>query len=183
MDKFQEIKEEILKRAKENRACADEYKRAYKSETIQELCAVIKENFRWCCKNNVMTADFINLYQEIFAENEIYLNIDIKIGFLLADDSATVRASCSATVYASDSATVRASGSATVHASGSATVHAYGSATVYASGSATVDASGTTYIRSYEKIECKISENAVYRVINENKIYYASDGITFEKQS
>ena len=146
-----------------------------------------------------MTADFINLYQEIFAENEIYLNIDIKIGFLLADDSATVRASCSATVYASDSATVRASGSATVHASGSATVHAYGSATVYASGSATVDASGsatvyasgsatvdasgTTYIRSYEKIECKISENAVYRVINENKIYYASDGITFEKQS
>ena len=62
----------------------------------------------------------------------------VSAGFVLASDSATVRAYGSATVRAYGSATVHAYGSATVRAYGSATVHAYDSATVHAYGSATV---------------------------------------------
>lgn len=42
---FEAIKAEILKRAKEAHACSEQYGRAYKSQTLQELCDVIKDNF------------------------------------------------------------------------------------------------------------------------------------------
>ncbi|OKY84342.1 MAG: hypothetical protein BHV69_09990 [Bacteroidales bacterium 52_46] len=102
-----------------------------------------------------------------------------------AYDRATVEAWGSwgsATVEAWGSATVEAWGSATVEAWGSATVKAYGSATVKAYDSATVEAWDNAYCTSYSTIECKLSDNAIYRVRSSNIVYYASDDIKFEKQ-
>jgi len=96
--------------------------------------------------------------------------------------SATVKAYDRATVEAWGSATVEAWGSATVEAWGSATVKAYGSATVKAYDSATVEAWDNAYCTSYSTIECKLSDNAIYRVRSSNIVYYASDDIKFEKQ-
>lgn len=42
---FETIKSEILRRAKEAHACTEQYSRAYKSENMAQLCAVIKDNF------------------------------------------------------------------------------------------------------------------------------------------
>ena len=98
-----------------------------------------------------------------------------------ACDNATVKAWDSATVKAWGSATVEAWDSATVEASDSATVEAWGSATVKACDNATVEASGSAYITSYSIIECKLSENAIYRIRKSNKIRYVSDNIKFEK--
>ena len=72
-DNFEAIKAEILKRAKMNFACAEQYGRAYKSENLAELMQVIKDNFNWARHNDVVTPDIIEQYREDFAVNDIYL--------------------------------------------------------------------------------------------------------------
>ena len=42
---FNEIKQEILRRAKKSRACKHEYGRAYAAKNLSELSQVIKDNF------------------------------------------------------------------------------------------------------------------------------------------
>ena len=88
---FEEIKEEILKRAHKAGACAKQYGRAYQSKSTEELMQVVKDNFHWACDYNVITPDLIERYREEFAANEIYLNVDVEGGYLLCDN-ATVKA-------------------------------------------------------------------------------------------
>ena len=154
---FEAIKAEILNRAKAAKACTEQYSRAYKSETLQELCSVIKDNFHWCFNNKVITSDLLIQYRKDFAQNDIFINISVQSGFLLCDN---------ATVKACDNATVEACGNATVKACGNATVEAWGNA----------------YCTSHHIIECKLSNNAIYRVKSTNTVYYSSDSINFIKQ-
>ena len=126
------------------------------------------------CTNKVVTADLIERYREDFAANDIFLNVNVERGYLLCD---------SATVTACGSARVTACGSARVTACDSARVTACDSATVKAYGSATVKAYGSAYCTSYYTNECKLSDNAIYRVQSTNTVYYASDEIKFEKRS
>ena len=202
---FEAIKAEILNRAKAAKACTEQYSRAYKSETLQELCSVIKDNFRWCFNNKVITSNLLMQYREDFAQNDIFINISVRSGFLLCDnatveawgnatvkacgnatveawDNATVEACDNATVKAWDNATVKAWDNATVKACDNATVKAWGNATVKAWGNATVKAWGNVYCTSYRIIECKLSNNAIYRVKSTNTVYYSSDNINFIKQ-
>ena len=88
---FEAIKAEILNRAKAAKACTEQYSRAYKSETLQELCSVIKDNFRWCFNNKVITSNLLMQYREDFAQNDIFINISVRSGFLLCGN-ATVEA-------------------------------------------------------------------------------------------
>ena len=143
MEKFETLKTEILKRAKEQSACKEQYTRALKSNTYQELLQVVKDNFSWAATHKIIDADLIGEYKQVFNDNDIWCNESVSKGFLLATGSATVRATGSATVEAYDSATVEAYDSATVEAYDSATVRATGSATVEAYGSATVEAYGS----------------------------------------
>ena len=138
---FEAIKAEILNRAKAAKACTEQYSRAYKSEILQELCSVIKDNFRWCFNNKVITSNLLMRYREDFAQNDIFINISVRSGFLLCDN---------------------------------ATVKAYGNATV--------KACDNVYCTSYYIIECKLSNNAIYRVKSTNTVYYSSDNINFIKQ-
>ena len=172
--KFEEIKQEILRRAHEANACKEQYGRAYKAEDMAGLCRVIKDNWNWCCIWNVVTPDLLEKYREEFAGQLIYMNVDTDKGFLFASGNATVRAWGNATVRAWDNATVRASGNATVRAWGNATVRAWDNATV--------EASGNAYCTSYWIIECKLSEKALYRVRSTNTVYFASDDLEFVKQ-
>ena len=101
-----------------------------------------------------------------------------------ATDNAAVRATGNATVRAYGNATVEAYNNATVEATDNATVKAYGNATVEAYGNATVEAYNNAYIYSYYIIECKLKDNAVYRLISENKIFYPEEtAINIEKQT
>ena len=154
---FEDIKAEILNRAKAAKACTEQYSRAYKSETLQELCSVIKDNFNWCFINKVITSNLLMQYREDFAQNDIFINISVRSGFLLCDN-------------------------ATVEACGNATVEACGNATVKACDNATVKARDNAYCISHGIIECKLSNNAIYRVKSTNTVYYSSDNINFIKQ-
>ena len=102
MKQFEEIKKEILERAHNARACTIQYKRAYQSENLETLCNVIKDNFWWCCRNNVLDGELIDKYKKIFSDNKIYHNVSIKSGFLLASGNSTVQAYDNSTVEAYD---------------------------------------------------------------------------------
>ncbi|WP_221405443.1 hypothetical protein, partial [Dysgonomonas mossii] len=167
---FKELKEEIIKRAKAADACTSEYKRAYKSESFEELLQVIKDNFDFAVRRKVIDIELIKLYENEFNNNKIYGNIDISEGYLLVDNAtvrawgnATVRAWGNATVEAWGNATVEASGNATVEASGNATVRASDSATVEASGNATVRASGNATVEAWGNATVEASGNATVR--------------------
>ena len=102
MKQFEEIKKEILERAHNARACTIQYKRAYQSENLETLCNVIKDNFWWCCRNNVLDGELIDKYKKIFSDNKIYHDVSIKSGFLLASGNSTVKASGNSTVKANN---------------------------------------------------------------------------------
>lgn len=89
-DKFQEIKTEILSRAKEAEACTEQYGRAYKSKNLAELMTVVKDNFHWACKNDVITEDIVAKYHDVFATHRIYCNEDARDGYLLAYGNAYI---------------------------------------------------------------------------------------------
>lgn len=103
--RFNEFKEEILKRTKEANACRPEYGREYRSKTFTELMQVIKDNFQFAASGKIIEPTIIEAYKEEFNANMIWCNIDCSTGYLLVD-SATVEASGSATVRAYDSAYV-----------------------------------------------------------------------------
>ena len=158
MKQFEEIKKEILERAHNARACTIQYKRAYQSENLETLCNVIKDNFWWCCRNNVLDGELIDKYKKIFSDNKIYHNVSIKSGFLLA------------------------SGNSTVEASGNSTVKAYGNSTVEAYDNSTVQAYGNSYINCRSTIECVLKDNSIVRKWDTNTIQYVSDNLKFEKK-
>lgn len=130
--KFNQFKEEILKRAKAADACKPEYSRAYKSETFAELIQVIKDNFNFAVSGKVIEPTIIETYKEEFNSNDVWCNVDCSSGLLLCDN-------------------------------------------------ATVEAYGNAYVSSFYVIECKLSDNAIYRIRITNTIRYASDAIKFEK--
>jgi hypothetical protein len=190
MKQFEEIKKEILERAHNARACTIQYKRAYQSENLETLCNVIKDNFWWCCRNNVLDGELIDKYKKIFSDNKIYHNVSIKSGFLLASGNSTVEASGNSTVKAYDNSTVEASGNSTVKAYGNSTVEAYDNSTVQAYGNSTVKAFGNSTVKAYDNsyincrstIECVLKDNSIVRKWDTNTIQYVSDNLKFEKK-
>ena len=190
MKQFEEIKKEILERAHNARACTIQYKRAYQSENLETLCNVIKDNFWWCCRNNVLDGELIDKYKKIFSDNKIYHNVSIKSGFLLASGNSTVEASGNSTVKTYDNSTVEASGNSTVKAYGNSTVEAYDNSTVQAYGNSTVKAFGNSTVKAYDNsyincrstIECVLKDNSIVRKWDTNTIQYVSDNLKFEKK-
>ena len=153
MKTFEELKEELLHRAKEAGACTAGYKMGLDANNKADLLKAITENWWWVFVSaKIINAEYLetNFTEDELNEAGIYTRgvheARIKA---FAFGSATVEAYGSATVEAYGSATVKAYGSATVEAYGSATVKAYGSATVEAYGSATVKAYGSATVKAY----------------------------------
>lgn len=81
---FEDIKAKILNRAKAAQACTEQYNRAYKSETLQELCSVIKDNFHWWVNNKVITSDLLIQYRKDFAKMIYLSTFRFGVGFFCA---------------------------------------------------------------------------------------------------
>lgn len=172
---FNEIKQEILRRAKKASACKSEYGRAYAAENLYELSEVIKDNFDWACDYGVLTVDLIEQYKEDFSANDIYANQNVKYGYLLCSNAkvevygntivkaygnSKVEAYESATVEAFDSTAVRAYDSTMIQANNNVTVKAYNTATVEARGRATVKAFNNATVRAYGNSTVEAHNNA-----------------------
>ncbi|MBW9277465.1 hypothetical protein [Bacteroides fragilis] len=172
MKAFEELKEDLLTRAKNAGACQRGYAMGLRSETKADLLIAITENWFWVFREEkIVDAEYLedNFTEEELLQAGIYIRGIHKVktySFALgsatveAYDSATVEAYDSATVEAYGSATVEAYDSATVEAYDSATVEAYDSATVEAYDSATVEAYGSATVEAYDSATVKAYENS-----------------------
>ena len=172
MKTFEELKEDLLERAKKHNACQDGYRMGLNAKSKQDLLKAITDNWYWVLSaSKMIDANYLenNFSEEELAEAGIYTRKEhtsnaksfaCGSATVEAYDSATVKACGSATVEAYGSATVEAYGSATVKAYDSATVEAYGSATVEACGSATVEAYGSATVEAYGSATVKACDNS-----------------------
>ncbi len=123
---FEEIKEELLLRAKKARACQAGYTMGLRSKSKADILKVITDNWFWLLQTTrIVDTKYLedNFTEEELAEAGIYTQ--------KCHEARTTSFAC---------------GSATVIACGSATVIAYGDATVIAYGNATVEACGNSYV-------------------------------------
>ena len=183
MKTFEELKEELLTRAKNAGACQSGYAMGLRSNTKADLLKAITENWFWVLRDaKIIDAEYLedNFTEEELSQAGIYTKNTHEVrtssfaygsATVEAYDSATVKACDSATVEAYDSATVEACGSATVEAYGSATVEACGSATVKAYGSATVKACGNSYVEDCTGNIRPESDYAIVKDYYNHKIY------------
>ncbi|RHH20428.1 hypothetical protein DW218_16300 [Bacteroides eggerthii] len=175
MKTFEELKEELLNRAKNANACQNGYKMGLDAKNKADLLKAITANWFWVLRDaRIVDAIYLeeNFTEEELSEAGIYTRkchevrtVSFACGSATVEayGSATVKAYGSATVKACDSATVEACGSATVEAYDSATVEAYGSATVEACGSATVEAYGSATVKAYGSATVKAYDSATVK--------------------
>ena len=154
MKTFEELKKDLLERAKKHNAYQDGYRMGLNAKSKQDLLKAITNNWYWVLSaSKMIDANYLenNFSEEELAEAGIYTRKEhTSNAKSFACGSATVEAYGSATVEAYGSATVKAYDSATVEAYGSATVEAYDSATVEAYDSATVEAYDSATVEAYD---------------------------------
>ena len=175
MKTFEELKKDLLERAKKHNACQDGYRMGLNAKSKQDLLKAITDNWYWVLSaSKMIDANYLenNFSEEELAEAGIYTRKEhtsnaksfaCGSATVKAYDSATVEACGSATVKAYDSATVKAYDSATVEACGSATVKAYDSATVEAYDSATVKACDSATVEAYGSATVKAYDSATVK--------------------
>ena len=164
---FEEIKEELLLRAKKAGACQIGYAMGLRSQSKADILKAITDNWSWVLRTaRIVDVKYLkdNFAEEDLAEAGIYTQKYHEVTTTsFACDSATVKAYGSATVKAYGSATVEAYDSATVEAYDSVTVKAYGSATVKACGSATVKAYGSATVKAYGSATVEAYDSATVK--------------------
>jgi hypothetical protein len=120
MKTFEELKEDLLERAKKHNACQDGYRMGLNAKSKKDLLEAITSNWFWVFRTSKMIDE--NYLEDNFSEEELS-----EAGIYTRKEHAS-----NTRAFACGSATVKACGSATVKACGSATVKAYDSATVKA---------------------------------------------------
>ena len=182
MKTFEELKEDLLERAKKHNACQDGYRMGLNAKSKKDLLEAITSNWFWVFRTSKMIdANYLedNFSEEELSEAGIYTRKEhasntrafaCGSATVKAYDSATVKACGSATVKAYDSATVEAYGSATVKAYDSATVEACDSATVKAYGSATVEAYGSATVEAYDSATVEAYDSATVKAYDNSYV-------------
>ena len=175
---YEKIKADLLAFGKKNGACIGQYQRLYKSESIEEVIAVVKDNF-WRCAKYLDFADVIMANREQFAEHQIWVNQDVEIregvGYLLATDGTINAKSCgTSTINAKscDTSTINATSwdTSTINAT------SWDTSTINATSWDT-----STMIILTSTIECKVKDQSIARYVYENRIVVADDSIKVEK--
>ena len=151
MKTFEELKKDLLERAKKHNACQDGYRMGLNAKSKQDLLKAITNNWYWVLSaSKMIDANYLenNFSEEELAEAGIYTRKEH-----------------------TSNAKSFACGSATVEAYGSATVEAYGSATVKAYGSATVKACNNSYVEDCTGNINTVSDYGIVKDYYNHKIY------------
>ena len=166
MERFEELKNEILRRAHEAHACTEQYGRAYKAETLDGLMQVVRDNFHWCCNSKVLDGALIDAYREEFNAGKIWHNEEsITEGFMLMDGSSQGE------FYGSSQGEFYGSSQGEFYDSSQGVFHGSSQGVFY----------GSSYAISYDIKECKLHDHALYRIINLNEVRYADSEMKFVK--
>ena len=159
MKTFEELKEDLLERAKKHHACQDGYSMGLNAKSKQDLLKAITDNWYWVLSASKMID--ANYLEKNFTEEEL-----TEAGIYTRKEHTS-----NAKSFACGSATVEAYDSATVEACDSATVKAYDSATVEAYGSATVKAYDNSYVEDCTKNINTVSDHGIVKDYYNHKIY------------
>ena len=164
MERFEKFKEEILARAKAADACAEQYSRALHAETLDELLAVVRDNFLWAVNNDVIYGGFIDKWKDEFAAGRIWHNCDVEDGYLLATEgrfvawgnsfvaawgNSSVAAWGNSSVVARDNSSVEAWGNSSVAARDNSSVVAWDNSSVVAWGNSSVVARKNSSVEAW----------------------------------
>jgi hypothetical protein len=159
MKTFEELKKDLLERAKKHNACQDGYRMGLNAKSKQDLLKAITNNWYWVLSaSKMIDANYLenNFSEEELAEAGIYTRKEH---------------TSNAKSFACGSATVKAYDSATVEAYDSATVKAYDSATVEAYGSAKVEAYDNSYVEDCTGNINTVSDHGIVKDYYNHKIY------------
>ena len=159
MKTFEELKKDLLERAKKHHACQDGYSMGLNAKSKQDLLKAITNNWYWVLSTSKMID--ANYLEKNFTEEEL-----TEAGIYTRKEHTS-----NAKSFACGSATVEAYDSATVEACDSATVEAYGSATVEAYGSATVKAYDNSYVEDCTGNINAVSDHGIVKDYYNHKIY------------
>jgi len=171
---FEELKAELLLKAKSRNACKSGYTQAEKCETEKELLQVIADNFHWVWQTKTMTIEDLNKFGSdllqsagIFVNYEKNIKSDLNKLILVGTTSPTIvtYGSSSPTIVTYDSSSPRI----VTNNSSSPTIVTYGSSSprivTYDSSSPTI-----TGIRN-----CIIDENLSMIIDLDNSVIIKSD--------
>ena len=143
MKTFEELKKDLLERAKKHNACQDGYRMGLNAKSKQDLLKAITNNWYWVLSASKMID--ANYLENNFSEEEL----------------------AEAGIYTRKEHTSNAKS----FACGSATVEAYGSATVEAYGSATVKACDNSYVEDCTGNINTVSDHGIVKDYYNHKIY------------
>ena len=143
MKTFEELKEDLLERAKKHHACQDGYSMGLNAKSKQDLLKAITDNWYWVLSTSKMID--ANYLEKNFTEEEL----------------------TEAGIYTRKEHTSNAKS----FACGSATVEAYDSATVEACDSATVEAYDNSYVEDCTKNINTVSDHGIVKDYYNHKIY------------
>ena len=151
MKTFEELKEDLLERAKKHNACQDGYRMGLNAKSKKDLLEAITSNWFWVFRTSKMID--ANYLEDNFSEEELS-----EAGIYTRKEHAS-----NTRAFACGSATVEAYGSATVKACGSATVEAYDSATV--------EAYDNSYVEDCTGNINTVSDHGIVKDYYNHKIY------------
>ena len=162
MEKFNQFKSEILKRAKEVIVCTSQYQRAYKSESFDQLFQVIKDNFFYCYNNKIIDPDLIESVKEEARECGVYHNESATSAYILGSDNCTIEGYDNCTILGYDNCTIRGYGNCTIRG--------YGNCTIRGSDNCTILGYDNSYLNVRSDMECKINDHAIMRYRDTNEV-------------
>ena len=147
--RFEELKKEILIRAHKAEACREQYGRAYGAETLDALMEVVRDNFNWCCDNDVLDGDIIDRYKAEFNAGKIWHNeTRVTDGMLLLDNSrAVLWGNSSAVLRGNSSAVLRDNSRAVLWGNSSAVLRGNSSAVLWDNSSAVLWGNSSAVLR------------------------------------
>ena len=143
MKTFEELKEDLLERAKKHHACQDGYSMGLNAKSKQDLLKAITDNWYWVLSTSKMID--ANYLEKNFTEEEL----------------------TEAGIYTRKEHTSNAKS----FACGSATVEAYDSAKVEAYGSAKVEAYDNSYVEDCTGNINTVSDHGIVKDYHNHKIY------------
>jgi hypothetical protein len=143
MKTFEELKEDLLERAKKHNACQDGYRMGLNAKSKKDLLEAITSNWFWVFRTSKMID--ANYLEDNFSEEELS-----EAGIYTRKEHAS---------------------NTRAFACGSATVEAYGSATVKAYGSATVKACNNSYVEDCTGNINTVSDYGIVKDYYNHKIY------------
>ena len=185
---YDKIKSDLLNFGKRHGVCIGQYQRLYKTESIEDVISVVKDNFEWCIKYKDF-ADVLMANREQFAEHRIWINQNVEIqegvGFLLVTEG-----SINAKSWGTSTINAESWSTSTINATswGTSTINAesYDTSTINAKsyGASTINAKScdtSTMVIHTLNIECEVNDRSIARYIYDNRIVIADTSVTVEQ--